>query len=135
MQRHGDASLVDGDDDDDNDEASQTLALACEDCNLIIRQLPCRLLLVLEGGIPPRQRAAPLRTTTQQADEDSSVLHDNHVDSSLGSPAPSTTESSTSNHSVVVLQRQKFDNFAAAVNEDIESSGFQIPDDSSAKLF
>jgi len=132
-QQHDDASLVDGSHEDDG--PPETLALACEDCNLIIRQLPCGLLLMLEGGIPPRKPAQPPRTTSHQADEDGSVLHDGQGDSTLSSSVPSTTDSSASNHSVLVLQRQKFHNFAAAVNEDIESSGFWLPDDSSTKLF
>lgn len=113
-----------------------TLIIESETSNVLIRQIQPRLLLVLEGGVPPRRRAFETRTTAEDAN--GQLLHDRATgESYLGTSISSKAESSisTATVGVLALHRKKLDAMAAAIQSAFEQTGFKMPEEGVSHLF
>lgn len=116
-----------------------TLTMESDTANVIVRRLQPSLLLVLEGGVPPRKRALGSRITAEGQGGDLLLPPSQHntasgVDSSASSVAESSRSSSAA-LSVLALQRKKLDALAAAIAEDFEQTGFKMPEGSTNQMF
>ncbi len=113
-----------------------TLTIESELSNIIIRVVQPQLLLVLEGGVPPRQRDFRSRVTPEGFDG-SDEPSNGHTDVILGSSQSSGAQISTrkADSSALALQRGKFDALAAVINEELEGIGFTVPETSITKMF
>ncbi|THW48245.1 hypothetical protein D6D19_03124 [Aureobasidium pullulans] len=121
--------------------ALETLTVEFDNRNLIVKYLQPKLLLVLEGGVPPG-RKRELKVTAEAPDdarypsEDSNGADraDTMLGTSVGSKA-STTISSTQRLSVLHIQRRKMEMMAETIKREL--SGFEacMPDDPSNKFF
>jgi len=140
-------------------DALETLTLEFERRNLLVRYLQPRLLLVLEGGVPP-SRKRDLRITAEAKGEDryppadtsTSAQQNGDFDSrgqserddeareQYGSPyaasQASTAISSTGRRMRVLdVHRRKLDALAKVIGEEFVSMGFEMPDDGSERFF
>ena len=116
----------------------RTLTMENEKSNLIIRKVQPRLLLVLEGGIPPRKRAFEQKITPEgPGDAPYPGLEDDTTQPLPGSSASSVAEGAKSNASrkTVALQRRKLDALASAIASEFEKTSFRMPDEEITKLF
>lgn len=117
----------------------RTLTIENEHANLIIRKIQPRLLLVLEGGVPPRKKTFEQRTTAEgPGDAPYPSLGDSTAGSMPGSSASSIAESTTKpsvSRKTLTLQRRKLDALAAAIASDFEKTGFKMPAEDGATLF
>lgn len=118
----------------------RTLTMENEQSNVIIRKLQPGLLLVLEGGVPPRKRAFEAKVTAEgPGDAPYPNLENRGVDSGPGSSASSVAESASTKanalRKTLVLQRGKLDALASAIASDLEKTGFRMPDGESVGLF
>lgn len=128
-------------------DALETLTVEFDNRNLVIKYLQPKLLLVLEGGVPPGRRRA-LKVTpeapgdTRYPPEDQgdagngSMTNSGFLSSSVGSKA-STTASAASFRRLTVLhiQRRKMEIMAQTIKDELQRSGFQMPDDPTNKFF
>lgn len=118
----------------------RTLTVENENSNLIIRKLQPRLLLVLEGGTPPRKRAFEPKVTPEgPGDAPYPSLEGRDAGSVPGSSASSVAGSTKTKtgvfHKTLVLQRRKLDALASAIASNLEKTGFRMPDEENTKLF
>lgn len=117
----------------------RTLTMENEQSNLIVRKIQPRLLLVLEGGIPPRKRNFAQRVTPEgPGDAPYPSLEDGTASSIPGSSASSIAESTTKpsvSRKTLALHRRKLNALASAIASDLEKTGFGMPDEEGAKLF
>ncbi|KEQ74551.1 hypothetical protein M436DRAFT_44326 [Aureobasidium namibiae CBS 147.97] len=111
-------------------DALETLTVEFDHRNLIVRYLQPKLLLVLEGGVPPGRKRELKVTAEAPGDsrypsEDSSVSDrtDTMLGTSVGSKA-STTVSSTQRLSVLHIQRRKTEIMAETIKREL--SGFEV---------
>lgn len=141
------AGLRPGSPDSTNDQAAssgarqlQTLIMEAENDNTLMCKIQGQLLLVLEGGVPPRKRGFEQRITAEGVD---GVVHsvggsrraESGLDSSVSSLAESSRGSIAGTSSVLGHHRKKLEAMAAAINNDFDSRGFHMPDDVAAKYF
>lgn len=115
----------------------RTLTVETVQANLIIRKLQPRMLLVLEGGVPPRKRAFEQKITPEgPGDTPYPGWEGGAADSVPGSSASSVAESTKTSASrkTLALQRRKLDALASAIASDFERTGFRMPDDDGTKL-
>ncbi|KAF2764737.1 hypothetical protein EJ03DRAFT_16884 [Teratosphaeria nubilosa] len=116
-----------------------TLIIESETSNILIRQIRPQLLLVLEGGVPPRKRSFEPRVTAEGPDGE--PLHNSMIsanaDSSLGTSMSSRADSSVSVASggVLALHRRKLEAMASAIIADFQKTGFKMPEDNINHLF
>lgn len=118
-----------------------TLTVEAESGNTIIRQIQPELLLVLEGGVPPRKRTFEPRVTAEgpgdlpypgaagapsQSSQPGSFVSSSGAAESVKGNAP---------HGVLLLQRKKVDALAAAIADGFEKTGFKMPEEGNAKVF
>lgn len=144
-------------------DALETLTIEFDKGNLIVRYLQPRLLLVLEGGVPPGRRR-PLKVTAEAPGEapypsaerpespppPPSVTESENggrsargsppkaaaLSSSTGSKASTAISSNTGRKlSVLAVHRRKMDILARTIKDEFERSGFVMPDDPSNKFF
>nr|POF04505.1 hypothetical protein CFP56_55986 [Quercus suber] len=114
------------------------LCIESDTANVLVRQVQDNLLLVLEGGIPPRRRAFGSRTT---AEDDEGELFEipreqDNVDYPLGTSVSSKAESSSGTvASVLSLHRKRLDAMAEAISADFVRTGFSMPNESVNKFF
>lgn len=116
----------------------RTLTMENEKSNVLVRRIPPRLLLVLEGGIPPRKRAFEQKITPEGPEDSSYPRIENRAAESVpGSSASSVAESTKTNASrkTLALQRRKLDALASAIASHFEKTGFKMPDEETTKLF
>lgn len=116
----------------------RTLTVESESANLIVRKLQPQMLLVLEGGIPPRRRTFEPRVTPEgPGDVPYPSLDRPNVDSVVASSASSVAESSKSSATLGILgmQRRKLDVLASALAQDFERTGFKMPEETGTKYF
>lgn len=103
------------------------LTIESETSNIIMRQIQAQLLLVLEGGVPPR-RAAFVKSITAEGADGSRLLPNQKNGSSY---ATSTTVPDENvgkvAANVLKLQRKKLDALADVVLGDFETTGFKMP--------
>jgi hypothetical protein len=127
-------------------DAIDTLTIEFDNRNIIVKYLQPKLLLVLEGGVPPGRRKE--LTVTVEAPGDARYPPDNQNDSRNGSLNPamlgssvgskaSTTASAVSfgRVSVLGIQRKKMEIMAQTIKDELQRSGFQMPDDPTNKFF
>jgi len=114
-----------------------TLILESDFSNVLIRQVQPELLLVLEGGVPPRKQTFEPRVTAEGPGGE--PLHDRRTaNSELGISMSSKAESRLSANpagGVLGLHRKKLDAMAAAIASDFEQTGFNMPGETVNKLF
>ena len=116
----------------------RTLTIESESANTIVRKLQPQLLLVLEGGVPPRRRTFEPRVTPEGPGDAPYPSQDKQSGgSALESSASSIAEStkSSASHGVLGLQRRKLDALASAIAQNFEQTGFKMPEEGSAKIF
>jgi hypothetical protein len=116
----------------------RTLTIESETSNTIIRKIQPQLLLVLDGGVPPRRRTFEPRVTPEGPGDAPYPPHDGKpVESALSSSVSSIAEStqSTASRGVLGLQRKKLDALAAAIARGFEETGFKMPEEGSTKIF
>lgn len=118
----------------------RTLTIENDNSTLIVRKIQPSLLLVLEGGVPPRKRAAEQKMTPERPDDAPyPALQDRSLESAPGSSASSVAESTktkaSSSRKTLALQRGRLDSLASAIASDLEKTGFRMPDDDTTKLF
>lgn len=114
-----------------------TLTVESDSSNLLIRKIQPQLLLVLEGGTPPRKQTFEPRVTPEGLEDAPYPPQEEQAESVLSSSIPSTAGStqSTAALGVLALQRRKLDALASAIGHDLESTGFKMPEDGSNKIF
>lgn len=107
------------------------LVIESDSSNVLLRRVQEQLLLVLEGGVPPRRPGFCSTVTTESMDgEQQRWPAENSSDaSSIRSSASSTLAN------ILKLQRSKLDALAEAIIADFEQAGFHMPDDSSTTIF
>ncbi|EME88042.1 uncharacterized protein MYCFIDRAFT_75876 [Pseudocercospora fijiensis CIRAD86] len=111
------------------------LTIESDTSNIIMRRVQGQLLLVLEGGVPPRRADFVKRTTAEAADgtrlrgswDDGSTSTNNDGDNTNGGNKVAA--------SVVKVQRQKLDHLAEAILAEFEQTGFQMPEDAGSTVF
>ena len=117
----------------------RTLTMETESANLIIRKVQPQLLLVLEGGVPPRRRTFEPRVTPEGSSDAPYPPQgvEQPSESIPASSASSVAEStqSTASHGVLALQRRKLDALAFAIAQSFEQTGFKMPDEGNTKIF
>ena len=125
----------------------ETLTIEFDNRNIIVKYLQSKLLLVLEGGVPPGWRK-PLKVTVeapgdaryppddQSNSQGSSLTNSAILGTSVGSQA-STTASAASHRrlGVLAIQRRKMEIMAQTIKDELQQSGFQMPDDPMNKFF
>ncbi|KAK5108438.1 hypothetical protein LTR62_008325 [Meristemomyces frigidus] len=113
-----------------------TLSVESATSNLIICRLQHELLLVLEGGVPPRKRTFAPRVTAQDPSGEL-LLPASTAESSLSGSLSSFADTNriASSSSVLALHRKKLDAMAAAILADLERTGFKMPRDGEEGLF
>ncbi|KAK5129745.1 hypothetical protein LTR08_002921 [Meristemomyces frigidus] len=114
-----------------------TLIIESEVSNVLVRRIQPGLLLVLEGGIPPRKPTFETRINAEGPDGE--LVHDRYaadpaIGTSISSKAESTV-SQTPGGGVLGLHRKKLDAMATAIASDFEQTGFKMPDQSVNTFF
>lgn len=113
-------------------DALETLTVEFDNRNLIVKYLQPKLLLVLEGGVPPG-RKRPLKVTAEApgdprypADE-SSNSSESMLGTSVGSKASTTISAASSQRlGVLQIQRRKTEIMAETIRREL--SGFEVFD-------
>lgn len=108
------------------------LVVESQTSNIIMRKVQNHLLLVLEGGVPPRRSGFERRVTAESADgthqrppyedEAVSIRSDHTGGSKIGA-------------NVLKLQRTKLDQLAEAITADFQQTGFRMPEEGSTIVF
>jgi hypothetical protein len=110
-------------------DALETLTVEFDNRNVIVKYLQPKLLLVLEGGVPPGRKRELKVTAEAPGDErypfDDSVATGSDVvlSTSVGSKA-STTVSSAQRVSVLQIQRRKMEKMTETIKREL--SGFEV---------
>lgn len=141
-----DGSLTDDVDSDEGQDQNPTMtkpdlkAITIETLtsNFIATKLQLHLLLVLEGGVPPRRQDFESKTTAEHADSDPYPGKDANLtniakNATISSRASSTISSAAMG--VLRLQRRKLNAMADAIISEFESTSFEMPDDVTLKFF
>ncbi|KAK5737347.1 hypothetical protein LTR17_006764 [Elasticomyces elasticus] len=103
-----------------NPRELQTLVLESTQSNILVRRIQPRLLLVLEGGVPPRKQSFEPRVSAED---------DN------GEPLHNSSSTSTAKSGVLELHSKKLDAMATAIATEFEQTGFKIPAEGGNQLF
>jgi len=126
-----------------NDTHLETLTLEFDRRTVIVRHLQPKLLLVLEGGAPPGYSEVKV-TAEGTGDSRYPSLADgmnglvNGNGSAYGSPSQASGSTAVSigrRTKVLDLQRRKMDALAKAIKENLETSGFGMPEEGGDKFF
>jgi hypothetical protein len=138
-QEHQKASTLDDHESDQTRHVKDdlyTLVVESENNNLLIRKLQPQLLLVLEGGVPPRKPSFEPRITAENASGDS-INPIRGGDSSLSASLSSKAESSISMASsgVLALHRKRLDLMASAIKAEFDETGFKMPTEGENNYF
>lgn len=127
-------------------DALETLTIEFDNRNLIVKYLQPKLLLVLEGGVPPG-RKRPLRVSAEApgdprypSDESSEQMngssHAQLLSSSLSSQASTTASAASFRRlSVLQIQRKKTEMMTRTIMEEFQRSDFLMPEDPTSKFF
>lgn len=128
-------------------DALETLTIEFDNRNVIVKYLQPKLLLVLEGGVPPG-RKRPLKVTPEAPGEaryppddqgdlmNGSMNNSVVMGSSVGSKASTTTSSASFRRMTVLhVQRRKMEIMAQTIKDELQKSGFQMPDDPTSRFF
>lgn len=130
--------------DTENEAAAKlrTLTIEFDNRNILVRELQPKLLLVLEGGVPPG-RTRKLHITAESADGTRhSVDHGQNGDATphIGSPTAqseaSTTFSSRKRRmSILDIHRRKLDALAEVIQQDFGQAHFVMPTNLDDRLY
>jgi hypothetical protein len=130
-------------DDEDHDPAEfmdrvRALTIEGETGNVIATRLQPHMLLVLEGGVPPRRKDFEPKTTVESIDDDQYPPDDPTLanvprNASISSRASSTMGNAAM--SVLRLQRKKLEALANVIIDEFERTGFEMPEEGALKFF
>lgn len=112
-------------------KALHAVSIESESSNVLMRRIQKQLLLVLEGGVPPRR--AGFRPTVTAETEDGEQQRAFQESSSDGASIMSNASTVTAN--ILKIQRTKLDTLAEAIMSDFKQTGFQMPEDPSTTIF
>ncbi|GAB7355357.1 hypothetical protein MBLNU459_g5883t1 [Dothideomycetes sp. NU459] len=127
-------------------DALETLTIEFDNRNLIVKHLQPKLLLVLEGGVPPGRKRT-LRVTAEApgdpryppdepTDPSVGTAHAPMLSSSVGSKASTTASAASFRRlSVLQIQRKKTEMMTRTIKEEFKRSEFLMPDDPTNKFF
>ncbi|TKX21064.1 hypothetical protein C1H76_6604 [Elsinoe australis] len=150
-------------DEDDHDGADHfepaihTMTMEFENRNLLVRHIQSNMLLVLEGGVPPR-RSRPLQITTEGPDDSrypfeiesdgahpsvngATTAKDKHEERPHGPGSPtgfseaSTTTSVRRRNHVLDIHRRKLDAMSGVLKAELRKSHFEMPADPEGRFF
>lgn len=113
----------------------QVLTIESEDANVIMRRIQEQLLLVLEGGVPPRRNAFERRITAEAADGSQRWPREGDGHTDVTNPMKAEHDGGSVAANVLRLQRSKLDALAAAVTAEFEQTGFKMPDVGGTTVF
>lgn len=126
-------------------DAIEALTIEFDNRNVIVKYLQPKLLLVLEGGVPPGRRKelkvtaeAPgdARYPPEEHDTMNGSLNGAMLSSSAGSMASTTASAASFRRvSVLAIQRKKMEIMAQTIKDELQRSGFLMPDDPNNKFF
>lgn len=122
------------------EDALQTLTIEFDNRNIIVKSIQPKLLLVLEGGVPPGRRR-PLKVTAEAPGDaryppEEDGANEMMISSSVGSKASTAiSASSFGRQSVLQIQRRKMEIMAQTIKDEFKRLGFQMPDDPTNKFF
>ena len=125
-------------DESDQPGRLQALTMEMDNANVIAYKLQPQLILVLEGGVPPRRPGFEAKVTAEGPDDDTYPADDvSAAGPNLGTSVSSKTPSTGTNAAVSVLrlQRKKLEAMANAIMDDFERTGFKMPDEASTRFF
>lgn len=139
-QQHESGDRYNGEYDDeipeDTEESPlQVLTIESEDSNVIMRRIQEQLLLVLEGGVPPRRRVFERRITAESADGSRRWPHEGDGHTDVANPVKAEHDGSSVAANVLRLQRTKLDALAGVVLAEFEQTGFKMPDVGGTTVF
>lgn len=119
---------VPGEQREDGERSSvHVLTIESENSNIIMRQIQAQLLLVLEGGVPPR-RAGFIKSITAECADGTRLLPNQKNGSSYATSTAVRDESvGKGAANVLKLQRKKLDALADVVLGDFETTEFRMP--------
>ncbi|GAB7363474.1 hypothetical protein MBLNU230_g3746t1 [Neophaeotheca triangularis] len=118
---------------DTSKPALETLTIESWSSNVIATLIQPQLLLVLEGGVPPRRKAFEQKTTPEfQGDSAYPNLEGDDLGSSTSLASKASSVAGTG---VLRLHRKRLNALAASIAEQLERTGFSMPEESPAKLF
>lgn len=110
------------------------LVLETERVNVLMRRVQDRLLLVLEGGVPPRKSGAERRITAESVDGTQQQWpHDGDSASIKSSATQSDGGGLAAN--VLRLQRAKLEALAKVIVAEFDQTGFKMPEEGAANIF
>ncbi|KAK4895129.1 hypothetical protein LTR27_006735 [Elasticomyces elasticus] len=95
-----------------NSRELQTLVLESIQSNILVRRIQPQLLLVLEGGVPPRKQSFEPRVFAEDG-----------------------SSTSTAKSGVLELHSKKLDAMATAIATEFEQTGFKMPAEGGNQLF
>lgn len=129
--------------DEDHDPAEdvhhiRALTVEAVSSNTLATRLQPHLLLVLEGGVPPRRQEFEPKTTAESPDDDQYPPEDPNLASLTKDATVSSRASSINSNaaiSVLRLQRKKLEAMANAIIDEFERSGFEMPEEGALKFF
>jgi hypothetical protein len=130
-------------DDEDHDPADfvdhiRALTIEGDSSNIIVTRVQSHMLLVLEGGVPPRRPGFEPKTTAESSNDDQYPSDDLALaslpkDTTISSRASSTISSAAT--SVLRLQRKKLEALSNAIIDEFERTGFEMPEEGTLKFF
>lgn len=116
----------------------RALTIEADTNNIIATRVQPQLLLVLEGGVPPRRSAFEPKTTAEGPD-DEQYPHDEQESAPESKEGASSSRASSvvsvASSMILRLQRRKLEAMANAIADDFEQTGFQMPSEGSTHLF
>ena len=144
-ERQAVSGLIGGGDADgerrDDAESSHLniLIIESESSNTIIQRLQSQLLLVLEGGVPPRSPDFEI-TVTAEADDGQQwrLRYNQTTNMETNASTSSIADGDRTSHvtsNVLKLQRRKLDDLATAIINDFQRKDFSMPKDGTMVLF
>lgn len=116
----------------------RTLTIEVAANNIIATRVQPQLLLVLEGGVPPRRLGFEPKTTPEGPDDDQYPPDEQDAtDFAKNGAGPSRAGSTTSVAAVSVLrlQRRKLEAMANAIADEFQQTGFQMPIEGTTRFF
>ncbi|KAM0699388.1 hypothetical protein Q7P36_001436 [Cladosporium allicinum] len=130
-------------DDEDHDPAEfmdrvRALTIEGETGNVIATRLQPHMLLVLEGGVPPRRKDFEPKTTVESIDDDQYPPDDPALANAPRNASISSRASSMMGNAavgVLRLQRKKLEALANAIIDEFERTGFEMPEEGALKFF
>lgn len=121
----------------------RTIVVETDTHNTLIRFVQTQLVLVLEGGVPPRKKSWGTKTWVASADGElqrfqsprqENLTNDEDLAASISTLGTPSGRGQAS-RGVLTMQRAKLDAMADALVEEFARSGFQMPGDASKTSF